>query len=152
MFDGPDAEFVDGEIVERALADLSHGKCQARFIEIVYELKRQHPLHAVTEVRHRVGPARFRIPDVAIYYGSEPTERIPSAPPFVAVEIISADDRYSSILKKLHECENWGVKRIWIVDPQERTVAEFRQGRVEPADALRIGELGVSISAEQIFG
>lgn len=66
VFDGPDREFVDGEVVERAMPDLPHADRQTRLIEIFYELRKSHPLFAVTEVRHQLSGRLFRIPDVAV--------------------------------------------------------------------------------------
>ncbi len=150
-FDGPDCEYLEGEIVERAMPDYVHGEIQARFVEIVYELKTQHPLRAVTEVRHRLAAARYRIPDVAIHYGPKPAERVPTTPPLVAIEIVSADDRYTNMVKKLQEYEAWGVPNIWVVDPEERSLAIFRQGKLEPAAVLEITALGITITPAQIF-
>ncbi len=151
VYDGPDCEYVEGEVVERATPDFAHGECQARFVELVYELKKQHPLHCVTEVRHRLSDSRYRIPDVAIHYGPKPTERVPSSAPLIAIEIISADDRYSNVVKKLREYEAWGVKHIWVVDPQERSLSVLRDGRLEPAATLDIPELNASLTSSQIF-
>ena len=38
----PDAEFVDGEIVERSLGEDPHSAVQVRLVEIFYELRKKH--------------------------------------------------------------------------------------------------------------
>lgn len=150
VFDGPDCEFVDGEVVERAMPDLSHSGCQSRLIEICYELRKIHPLYAFAELRHRLSSQMYRIPDVAIHYGARPTQSVPSTPPLVAIEIISPDDRYTNIVRKLREYAEWGVPHIWVIDPEERTLSVFHDA-LRPVSMFEIPELGVTISKAEIF-
>ena len=42
-FDGPDREYVDGEIVERNVGENQHSKAQGRLIEVFYELRKTKP-------------------------------------------------------------------------------------------------------------
>ncbi|MDX1979014.1 MAG: Uma2 family endonuclease [Bryobacteraceae bacterium] len=150
VFDGPDREFVDGEVVERGMPTYSHGQYQTRVVEIFYELRKSHPLFAVTEVRHQLHGNLFRIPDVAIHFGKRPSEQIPSTPPFAVVEIISPDDRYTNIVRKLREYAEWGVPHIWVIDPEEQTLSVF-QDALRPVSLFEIPELGVTISKAEIF-
>src|SRR2546425_11746683 len=91
-FDGLDREYVDGEIVERTLPDLLHSETQWRLSGLIWDLSKTLPFHGRTELRSRVAQTRVRIPDVSIYAGEEPTERVPTQPPLVAIEILSPDD------------------------------------------------------------
>ncbi|MBL8232508.1 MAG: Uma2 family endonuclease [Bryobacterales bacterium] len=109
------------------------------------------PLSALTEVRHRVSETRYRIPDVAVYLGGEPDDEVPSHPPFITVEIISPDDRFSSILGKLIEYAEWGVKHIWLVDPQQRKLSVYEDGALRNVDAFRISEFEVTIPLSAIL-
>ena len=79
----------------------SHSKVQRRLIEISYELNKCCPFHAFPELRGRTTETRARIPDVAIYAGPEPEEEVPSLPPYIAVEILSPDDRVSYLWRDL---------------------------------------------------
>src|SRR2546426_8028616 len=96
-----DREYVRGEIVERSMPDLLHAKMQ---IEIGYRfraLRDSHRLFAYSDCRMRLAPDLYRIPDIAVFSGAEPDERVPSRPALVVIEIISPDDRYSDVLEKL---------------------------------------------------
>lgn len=53
-FDGPDREYVDGEVVERNLGNKTHSKVQRRLIVRFDALSRKHPLHVFPEMRGRV--------------------------------------------------------------------------------------------------
>jgi len=151
-FEGPDAEYVDGEIVERAMPDILHGQVQSRLVEIFYEIKKRRPFHAVTEVRHRVGAARYRIPDVAVFAGQIPTERFPSTPPHIAIEILSPDDRFNDVLQKLNEYRAWGVPNIWLADPQTRRFLVYGAGGLSEVAEFRLADSGVVITPTEVFG
>src|SRR5512132_2416406 len=86
-FEGLDREYVDGEIVERTLPDLFHSKTQARLCGLMWDLAKTYPFHGRPDLRSRVAATRLRIPDFSLYVGDEPTERIPTTPPLVAIEI-----------------------------------------------------------------
>src|SRR5262249_1960099 len=77
------------------------------------------------ELRSRVASTRVRIPEVSIYPGQKPTERVPTKPPLVAIEILSPDDRYSKLMQKFEEYNAWGVRRIWLVDPETRKLKVY---------------------------
>jgi Uma2 family endonuclease len=147
-----DREFVDGEIVERSLPDQLHSRTQNRLIGLVWDLSKTLPLHGRPELRSRVAATRVRIPDVSVYAGSEPTERVPTQPPFVAIEILSPDDRYSEVMEKLEEYRAWGVRHIWLVDPERRRLQVYGSGALSEVLALEIPEYDVRLTAVDIFG
>ncbi len=150
-FEGPDPEYVDGEIVERAAPDLLHGTLQCRFIEIFYEIRKRYPLHAVTEVRHKLRDTRYRIPDVAVFAGDPPVERFPSTPPYIAIEILSPDDRFSEVVQKLDEYRTWGVPHIWLADPHLRRLLVYGASGLSEVTEFRLSDYGVVITPQEVF-
>ena len=50
-------------------------------------------------------------------------------PPLVGVEVLSPTDRPSHVLRRIGEYLKWGVKLVWIVDPEVRSVNVHRKGR-----------------------
>lgn len=103
------------------------------------------------ELRHRVAPDRFRIPDVAVYRDQPPGEEVPTTPPFVAIEIASPDDRWSEIVAKLAEYDRWGVAHVLLVDPGNQRLFLYSNGRLNEVDAFEIPEFGCRIQAGEIF-
>lgn len=150
-FEGPDPEYVDGEIVERAVPDLLHGRVQFRFAGIFCELEKRHPLHAATEVRHKLRETRYRIPDVAVFAGDLPTERFPSTPPYIAIEILSPDDRFSEVIQKLDEYRTWGVPHIWLADPQLRRLLVYSATGLREVTEFHLPDYNVLITAQEVF-
>ena len=137
-FEGTDREYVRGEIVERGTPDYSHGRTQAELSYKFEHLRKSHRLYACCSTRMRLAPDLYRIPDIAVFAGTEPDEEVPSHPPLLVVEIISPDDRYSEVLEKLAEYRQWGVPHIWVVDPHRRTLAAYDAGALLPASSLTL--------------
>jgi len=146
-FVGTDREYVRGEIVERSMPTYRHGKTQIRLGVRFEQLRESHRLFACSESRMRLASDLYRIPDIAVFAGTEPDEEVPSHPPLLVIEIISPDDRYSEVLEKLAEYRQWGVSHIWIVDPDRRTFAVYEAGALLPASSLALAGYPVEFSS-----
>lgn len=65
-FDGPEADYVDGEIKDRGLPTNSHSRVMYVFCLALGRLARDFPLYPRPEIRFRVAPGRFRVADLAL--------------------------------------------------------------------------------------
>ena len=115
-----DKEYRDGELVERSLPDYLHSKTQGLLILLLGALRKAFPVFVCPELRVRIRPGLIRIPDVSVFYPNEPQELVPATPPFVAIEILSPDDRMPDVRNKLTEYRAWGVSYVWLVDPHSK--------------------------------
>jgi len=150
-FDGADREYLDGEVIERNMGNKSHSAVQGEFF-FQFRLQRNRTgLIALPELRHRLGERRFRIPDIAVFEG-EPATEIPELPPLVAIEILSPDDRIGYIIPKLEEYRAWGVKHIWIADPEDRKFFTYSEDGLHEASELTLAGFGITITKAEIFG
>ena len=147
-----DREYVDGEIVERSLPDELHSKTQWRLSGLIWDFSKTRPFHGRPDLRSRVSATRIRIPDVAIFAGAEPTERVPTKPPLVAIEILSPDDRHSEVMQKFEEYKDWGVQHVWLVDPHRRKLQVYGSGTLSEVSVLEIPEYDVRFTAADVFG
>ena len=120
-YDGPDREYVDGRIVERNLGEKDHSRPQRKLIAFFVSLESTLRTYAFPEQRVQVRATRFRIPDVCVYVGAEPDDQIFRTPPFLAIEILSKDDRASDLQEKLDDYRDFGIPFVWVVDPRTRT-------------------------------
>ena len=89
---------------------------------------------------------------MGIYAGAEPTERVPTNPPLVAIEILSPLDRHSEVMQKFEEYSDWGVQHIWLVDPNRRKLEMYHAGTLSEVAVLEIPEYDVRFTALDIFG
>lgn len=147
----PTTEYVGGELVQRALPSYTHGKTQVSFATVFRNAGRRHPLFACTETHMRIGPTTVRIPDVAVFVGAEPAEPIPSEPAGVVVEILSPSDSWSDVMSRFRELHEWGVRHIWLADPEARAFYVYDGGDVKLAQKLELPEYGVSIGPDDVF-
>jgi Uma2 family endonuclease len=69
----------------------------------------------------------------------------------VAIEIISPDDRYSEMLEKLAEYQEWRVANIWVVDPQRGTLAVYEDDALRIVPTLALPGYPLELSADLFF-
>jgi Uma2 family endonuclease len=149
-FEGADREYIDGEVIERNVGENKHSFIQCRFAGALAPLVKAKRLVGFTELRLRLSPTLFRIPDVAIYL-DRPSERVPSTPPLAVVEIISPDDRHSDLVRKLDEYAAWGVSHIWVIDPELETLTVYSDQNLIRVSSFNLSECGLSVAPEDLF-
>ncbi len=142
-----DAEYVRGEIVERSMPDLIHGRIQFLIAQALGPLSRS----PCFEVRMRLAPDVYRIPDVAMYADELPRERVPSTPPLLVIEILSKDDRYHDLMQKLEEYRVWGVPNIWVVDPLAKRLATYSATGPQYVSILNLTEFSFELTPSALF-
>lgn len=144
-----DREYRDGELVERTRPDYLHGKAQGLLFLFFAMLRKRLAVYPCTETRMRLGPNLVLIPDVAVFYGSEP-KSLPDSPPLIAIEILSSDDRLTAVREKLERYKAWGVPHVWLADPQSRRLYTCDAGLTEVA-RFEVSELGIEVTPADIF-
>src|SRR5580700_9357822 len=77
-----DAEFVNGEVVERSMPDLVHSRIHYLLIIMLAELSRRRLVFTYPELRVQVAPNIYRIPDVAVF-SAKPEVLVPETPPLL---------------------------------------------------------------------
>jgi Uma2 family endonuclease len=148
----PDAEFVRGEIVERSMPDYLHSKIQGLLLIWFGRLMERHRVQPCPELRMRLSPGVYRVPDVALIAGPEPETRFPDTPPLVAIEIVSLDDRHPDVIGKLEEYRKWGVPNIWLVDPHKKRLGVYTESGLQDVSSLTLPEYNFEIPARALFG
>lgn len=77
-------------------------------------------------------PDTVRGPDVAYFDDVQQAEEIlaeyAEVPPVIAVEVLSPDDRVNQVALKVDEYLAFGVKQVWVVDPEAKEIAIHRAG------------------------
>jgi Uma2 family endonuclease len=133
----PDCDYVDGVIKERNLGEWNHSRLQSVLSRYLGNRERQWKVRVAVELRIRVSATRFRVPDVCVFAAGQEMEQLPSTPPLVCIEILSPEDRWTRVEKRIEDFLTMGVERVWVFDPQERQVFECTQnGRREVLDDL----------------
>ncbi|MBI1349276.1 Uma2 family endonuclease [bacterium] len=126
-------ELIDGVLVEKSM-----GWYEARlatllvlFLESYLE---EHDIGFTlgADAPHRLSEQLIRLPDVAfVRYESLPSSQERQSPianwaPDLAVEVLSPSNTSGEMARKLADYFQHGVKRVWYVDPELRTVQVFQ--------------------------
>lgn len=149
--DGSKQELVKGVIVTMAPPNFEHGRVQLAIGAILRQHVRPTRLGRVTVETGLVtehDPDTVRGPDVAFWSAARlPLDQTPEVYPDVAadlcVEVLSPSNTVRGINAKIREYFDRGVRMVWIVDPDERTVTVYRRpgdGHVHWDDAMISGE------------
>ena len=149
IFPDVDREYRDGEIVERSLPDYLHGRVQGAIFAFFWALRSELALFPCVETRMRLRSNLILIPDVAVFHPTEPAS-VPEAPPLIAIDVLSPDDRLTTVREKLQEYKTWGVPHVWLVDPHARRFYTCDEGLTE-VSSLTVPELGMELTAALAF-
>jgi len=122
-------ELVDGVLVEKAMGfrESLLGVALSGYLRAFAE-PRNLGLIAGADGMIQLFPGLVRIPDVAFVSwarvpgGRVPREPVPELVPDLAVEILSAGNTPEEMARKCREYFSSGVRMVWIVDPEARTV------------------------------
>ena len=144
----PDMEYVDGQLVERNVGEYFHSRLQLLLAALLLSRERQRCYRVFTEQRIRIGPARYRIPDICVLALPHKVSPILEKPD-LAIEIVSPDDRFSNVLEKVAEYLQAGIANVWIVDPYQRVVFEADSAGVREAPSHRVT---TNLTGEVDFG
>lgn len=135
----PDCDYDEGVLLERNVGERPHSILQGEFSGYFRDLRKQGRLvRAFVEQRIRIAPRKYRVPDVCVYKEPAPRDRIFSIPPFIAIEILSPEDRMSRVRKKIDEYLAFGVVYVWLVDPEERRAEVYTASSIYEAKDLML--------------
>lgn len=150
----PDCEYVDGQIKERPAAEYDHSTWQVALIAFFRIHGVEWSVRSRPELRVRVSPTRFRVPDVTVLSRSAPIEQIIVTPPLAVFEILSPENRMAAMMEKFADYERMGIAGIWIIDPRksaENAISYgYQAGKLETAKTLGLPSLGVTFTLEDI--
>jgi Uma2 family endonuclease len=149
----PDCDYVDGEVIERNVGERPHGKLQFEFAYLFRNQRHLWKTHALIETRMQVSKTRFRIPDICVYIGAEPQDRILRTPPFICVEILSPEDRIARMQDRIDDYIKFGVPYVWVINPENRRVWVYTaEGSREVKDGvLRTENPSLMVNLSEIF-
>ena len=126
-----DYEIVNGVAEEKEMPGGRHGIIAMRLaVKLGTHVLTNQLGEASTEANFKIG-TNERIPDLSFVAADRiPAEGVPEGvwqiPPDLAVEIISPNDLHEKVSGKVLEYLEAGVKQVWIVSPEIRTVTIFR--------------------------
>jgi len=115
----PECDFVDGALEERNAGEWDHSLTLSNACACLFEQCEPRGMFVLPILRLRVSSNRIRVPDLCVFL-SNPRQRIPTIPPFLCVEILSDEDRMTSVEVRINDFLAMGVNTVWIIDPETR--------------------------------
>jgi Uma2 family endonuclease len=144
--DGKHFELERGRAVEVPRPGERHGVVAANLAYILGNHSRQ--LNRGYLCSHQTGVVWEREPDTVrgpdLFYHAESREYDQLHPkyndrvPELVVEVLSPTDRPGKVNQRIAQYLGWGVKLVWLVDPEDRSVSVYRPDR--PFRLLRAEE------------
>jgi Uma2 family endonuclease len=136
-------ELVDGVLVEKPMG-YSESLLAVELARLIKNFVLPLNLGVVSgsDGMIRLFPGLVRIPDVAFSSwqrfpdGQVPKDPIPDLVPDLAIEVLSESNTPAEMTRKLQEYFAAGVRLVWIVDPDVRTVAVH----TSPGQLVVLGE------------
>lgn len=127
----PASEYEDGEVTRKPMPSVLHGVIQSLLSAVFLRYLVAQPLGlAGSEIRCIFGPTGGRkrgyVPDFVVLRFTDAFWAPINGPflgaPDLAVEILSPGDRLSRVRRRLRFCLENGVRLVWLIDPEDRTV------------------------------
>jgi Uma2 family endonuclease len=146
----PDAEYIDGVIVERPVGEDDHSAWQ----EAICAWFRQHAdtwnIRIRPELRVQVKSANFLVPDVAILNAALPRERIATHPPVAVFEVLSPENTNREMQRKYGLYQAMGIPHIWIVNPENGRWQRYEEGSLTENTTFDHPTLGIHFDMKEI--
>ena len=163
--DGSQQELVKGEVVIMPPPQARHGIICSRIDRRLGIYVEENNLGWTTSNDTGVilerDPDTVRGPDVAFWSIARQPE-LPAGyfeiPPDIAVEVLSPTDRRRDVREKIREYITLGVRLVWLIDPETRTVTVYlgtiRGTELDESDTLDGGEVlpGFAVPVSYLFG
>ena len=147
----PDMEYVDGVLEERNVGDWLHSTVQSN---LIFALRKRYPgIYVRPELRSQTRATRFRLPDVCVVLARPKTKYLVDAA-YVAIEVLSEEDRMTKTMERLEELDRKGVPNVWVIDPRLRTIAVYSKGTLNEVRGAAIatsGEPRLELTRDEIF-
>lgn len=129
----PDAEYVDGQIEERAVGENDHSAWQGAICAWFQQQAKAGQIRVRPEFRVQVAASRFLVPDVTLLDRNRAIEPIATHPPVAVFEILSPADTLRRVMTKCGMYETMGIQTVLVIDP-DGPKYRYIAGRLEPLE------------------
>ncbi len=123
----PDVEYIDGELrpknsalEEDPVVAWKHGRLQTFIGSWFDQHEDEWGVMVAVEVRTRISPSIYRLPDVVVVK-AEPEGGTITEAPLIVIEVLSPRDTYIETRRRAREYQQMGIENIWLIDPETRT-------------------------------
>ena len=116
----PECEYVDGELIPKAMGTYDRSRLQFRVGQLLYRYEEAGLCEVSPEQSLRVRQGAILIPDVCLLTVGHGEHGVVRLPALLCIDILSPSDRFTYTVRKSEEYLRWGVPACWILDPEEK--------------------------------
>ncbi len=124
----PDVEYLDGELKEKPVVGFAHGEVQGFIFSWFSRHYGEWNIRCAVETRTRVSQEHVRLPDVVVIAAGDRRKGALDRPPLIAIEVLSPTDTYQDLKLRAADLEAMGVRNVWLIDEEARTVEVWSEG------------------------
>jgi Uma2 family endonuclease len=137
-FDLQRAELVRGAVSVLGTPDLLHGAVVLNFSKALAAYLHKSPDeqgYAAFEIGLIIarGPDTVRRPAISLFVGGERFAEldrlVTETRPALVIEVASTNDRRRAMRDRVESYLDWGLRTVWVVDTQEKSLHLIQQGR-----------------------
>jgi Uma2 family endonuclease len=138
-------ELDEGELIEMTRPAYDHNRILIRLTAELFNFLERNPIGEAlhSENLFALSPNTRRAPDLAVILRDRGAKlagaTVIQIVPDIAIEVLSPSETQRMILRKLNQYFEAGVREVWIIDPESRTV-EIWSSPNPPDRDLSIGE------------
>lgn len=133
-----ECEYVDGVLVKRNVGERKHSRLQFLLAAFLGLKEAEYQILGYTEQRIWVAPGRYRVPDVCVMLAEHRKEKVFSEPPALLVEVLSEEDQFPEMNRKITDYVTMRVRNICIADPYNLKVFTVDNGRLSESPSLLV--------------
>ena len=146
----PDVEFIDGCLEDRTGGTWDHGALRGLLAEWFLRHAKEWGITGSLGVRTRVTQTRIRLPDVVIdWAGPHPPVLVEA--PLLVIEVLSEEDTYSALYKRVKDYQAMGIANIWLIDLETRTAQSCERAFWVERERLEIAGTGIYLDVPALF-
>ena len=146
----PYYEYWFGEAIQKSVPTSLHGSVQIRMGMLLMV----RGWRAASEVKLKLSPYANPVPDLIA--DPNPIESpYPTKPFALCVEILSPGDDLRAVFQKSAHYLDWGIRTVWIVDPDKRKAYCMTRSEPQPAELFLSDSLtadsAISLPMRELF-
>jgi len=147
------APLLVSERLERHGGEQPHSILQSACAAFFFERRKRFQIRVLTGQTISIAAGKYRIPDVCVYLQPAPHDPVLKTPPFIAIEILSPEDRMSRLRQKIDEYLAFGVSYVWLIDPERRRADVYTPSLIYEAKdgLLRTENPAIEVPLDALF-
>ena len=153
-------ELIEGELVDVSGNTLGHNRLRDLLVRILTPMVNESGLGEVVGEQEYDFGGNAHGPDVSFVRAAkapqaEWNKRVQRFVPDLAIEIVSKNDTFQSLMRKKQRYRDCGTREVWIISPETREIyvyAERGDQILKNNDLIRTDQIpGFSITVSELF-